>query len=593
MAAILSKKEIAGVLEEIAVLLELQGENPFKVRAYQAGARILESLEESALDKLVTAGELQSVKGIGEALAQKITELRTTGRLEFYERQRAAIAPGLIELLQIPGLGPKKIRALNQKLGITDIAALTAACQSGQVAELDGFGAKTAEKLLAGIRNREAYGRRHLWWDAQETAAPIVAGLRALPAVSRAEAAGSLRRGLETVGDLDFLVAASDPVPVTEWFVNLAGVQEVTARGETKASVRFASGLQADLRILPDDQFPFALHHFTGSKDHNVQMRQRALARGLSLSEWGLAPAEGDQRVKEKVLASAERPTIHNEEEIFAALGLAYIPPELREGRGEIEAAESGTLPRLIEPGDLRGAFHNHTTASDGHDTLADMANAAAALGWEYLGIADHSKSSVQARGLTEERLAAQVKEIKAWNQAPGAKPWLFTGTECDILPDGRLDFDQGVLATLDYVVASVHSVLGQDEATMTARVIRAIEHPSTTMLGHATGRLLLRRESSRIDLERIVDAAIAHGVIIELNAAPERLELDWRHWRKAAERGLVCSINPDAHETASLGYVRAGINIARKGWLRREDVINTRSLGEIRTWLASRAARV
>ena len=591
MPAALSKKEIAGVLEEIAVLLELQGENPFKVRAYQSGSRILESLEETQLDKLVADGELESVKGIGEALAQKITELRTTGRLGFYDKQRAAVAPGLIEMLQIPGLGPKKIRALNLKLGIADIAALAAACQSGQIAELDGFGAKSAEKILAGIRNREAYGRRHLWWDAEEVATPILAGLRALPGVTRAEAAGSLRRGMETVGDLDFLVAATHAVPVTDWFVAMPGVQEVTARGETKASVRFASGLQADLRILPDDQFPFALHHFTGSKDHNVQMRQRALARGLSLSEWGLAPAEGDERVKEKVLGSAQRPTIHSETELFAALGLAFIPPELREGRGEIEAAEAGTLPRLIEPGDLRGAFHNHTTASDGHDTLSEMAAAAAALGWEYLGIADHSKSSVQARGLTEERLAAQVKEIRAWNEKPGSKPWIFAGTECDILPDGRLDFDDSVLATLDYVVASIHSVLGQDEATMTARMIRAIEHPRTTMLGHATGRLLLRRESSKVDLDKVVDAAIAHNVVIELNASPERLELDWRHWRKAAERGLVCSINPDAHETASLGYVRAGINIARKGWLRPQDVLNTLPLAEVRAWLASRAS--
>ena len=593
MPAALSKKEIAGVLEEIAVLLELQGENPFKVRAYQSGSRILESLEESQLDQLVADGELESVKGIGSALAQKITELRTTGRLEFYEKQRAAVAPGLIEMLQIPGLGPKKIRALQLKLGISDLAALAAACQSGQIAELDGFGSKTAEKILAGIRNREAYGRRHLWWDAEEIATPIVAGLRALPGLTRAEAAGSLRRGLETVGDLDFLVAATDPVPIMDWFVALPGVKEVTARGETKASVRFGSGLQADLRILPDDQFPFALHHFTGSKDHNVQMRQRALARGLSLSEWGLAPAEGDERVKEKVLGSTQRPSIRTEAEIFAALGLAFVPPELREGRGEIEAAEAGTLPRLIEAGDLRGAFHNHTTASDGHDTLAAMAAAAAALGWEYLGIADHSKSSVQARGLTEERLAAQVQEIRAWNETPGRKPWLFAGTECDILPDGRLDFDDGVLATLDYVVASIHSVLGQEEATMTARMIRAIEHPRTTMLGHATGRLLLRRESSKVDLAKVVDAAIAHQVVIELNASPERLELDWRHWRKAAARGLLCSINPDAHETASLGYVRAGINIARKGWLRAEDVLNTRPLAEVRAWLASRAARV
>ncbi|HEY3758097.1 MAG TPA: DNA polymerase/3'-5' exonuclease PolX [Opitutaceae bacterium] len=590
----MSKKEIAQVLEEIGVLLELQGENPFKVRAYQAGARVLEGMEEAVLDQLVTAGELQSVKGIGEALAQKITELRTTGRLVFYEKQRAAVEPGLVEMLQIPGLGPKKIRAIRDKLGIADIAALTAACQDGRVAALDGFGEKTQEKILTGIRNREAYSRRHLWWDAEETAEPILKGLREHPKVKRAESAGSLRRGLETVGDLDFLAAAplADAAAIMDWFAGLPGVKEVTGRGETKASVRFDTGLQADLRVLPEDQFAFALHHFTGSKDHNVQMRQRALARGLSLSEWGLAPAEGEGRVKEKVAAVPAPPTIRTEEQLFGALGLPFIPPELREGRGEIEAAEAGQLPKLIEHRDLRGAFHNHTTASDGHNTLAEMAAAAAVLGWEYLGIADHSKSSVQARGLTEERLAGQIKQIADYNAGPDAALRVLTGVECDILPDGRLDFDDAVLASLDYAVASVHSVLGQDRAVMTARVLRAIEHPRTTILGHATGRLLLRRESSRIDLDKVIDAAIAHGVAIELNASPERLELDWRHWRKAAERGLRCTINPDAHETASLGYVRAGINIARKGWLTAGDVINTRPLGEILAWLAQRKSR-
>lgn len=587
----MNRKQIAEILDEIAVLLELQGENPFKVRAYQAGARALEALEESAFQRLVADGQLETVKGIGDALARKIAELHATGRLEFYEKLKAAVEPGLVEMLQIPGLGPKKILALRQKLGIADIAALATACASGAVAALDGFGAKTQEKILAGIRNREAYGRRHLWWDAWEAAEPILAGLRALPAVRRAEAAGSLRRGLETVGDLDFLVAASDVAPVVDWFVSQPGVREVTARGDTKVSVRLQSGLQADLRLLPDEQFAFALHHFTGSKEHNVQMRQRALTRGLSLSEWGLAPAEGDERVKEKVMKAPEMlSAVRSEEGLFAALGLAFIPPELREGRGEIEAAEKGELPRLIEGSDLRGAFHNHTTASDGHNTLAEMAEAAAMLGWEYLGIADHSKSSVQARGLSEERVLAQVREIAAFNARPGARPYLFAGVECDILPDGRLDFDDGLLAQLDYVVASVHSVLGQDEATITRRVIRAIEHPRTTMLGHVTGRLLLRREGSVVDLERVIDAAIAAGVVIELNASPDRLELDWRHWRKAAAKGLLCSINPDAHETAALGYVRAGINIARKGWLTREQVLNTRPLADVRAWIRGRA---
>jgi DNA polymerase (family 10) len=610
-----TKNEIADVLVEIGTLLELKGENPFKVRAYQTGARALEALEEPALAKLVADGELRTVKGIGEALAQKITELHTTGKLAFYEELKASIAPGLAEMLQIPGLGPKKIKALHDRLGVTDIPSLTQACRDGKVADLEGFGAKTQEKILAGIQNRESYGRRHLWWEAEEVAAPIVAGLRALPQVRRAEAAGSLRRGLETVGDLDFIVAADPIAPVFDWFTTLPEVKEITARGETKASVRFESGLQADLRIVPEEQFVFALHHFTGSKDHNVQMRQRALARGLGLSEWGLVAEAGRQAdapkseaeggepeakkgrktvkavVAEKGLA-ADVPQVRSERDLFAALGLAFIPPELREGIGEIEAAEKGELPRLIEPDDLRGAFHNHTTASDGRNTLLEMVGAAQDLGWEYFGLADHSKSSFQANGLSEERLLAQVEEIRALNASRRFKVHIFTGVECDILADGRLDYEDAVLAKLDYLVASVHNAFAQDEETMTARIIRAIEHPRTTMLGHATGRLLLRREGYRVNLAKVTDAAIANGVIVELNASPWRLDLDWRHWRKAAERGLVCAINPDAHETGGLRHVRAGINAARKGWLTRENVLNTRRLADVKAWFARKGAR-
>ena len=429
-----------------------------------------------------------------------------------------------------------------------------------------------------------------------------------------------MRRGMETVGDLDFIVAATEIAPVVDWFVSLPGIKEVTAKGETKASVRFESGLQADLRIVPEEQFAFALHHFTGSKDHNVQMRQRALARGLSLSEWGLVPAEGEGTVKDKAArAKAEtgvpksesgnrKPDsseganlsvirypvsgIVTEAELFATLGLRFIPPELREGMGEIEAAERGEFPRLIEASDVRGAFHNHTTASDGRNTLAEMTAAADALGWEYLGIADHSKSSFQANGLSEERLAKQIAEIRALNASKRFKTHVFAGVECDILADGRLDFDDALLAQLDYVVASVHNAFAQDEATMTARVVRALEHPCTMMLGHVTGRLLLRREGYRVDVAKAIDAAIAHGVIIELNASPWRLDLDWRHWRKAAERGLICAINPDAHDTAGLTHVRAGVNIARKGGLTTEQVMTTWPLARVQEWMQSRVAR-
>jgi DNA polymerase (family 10) len=393
--------------------------------------------------------------------------------------------------------------------------------------------------------------------------------------------------------------AASEVGPVVDWFVGLPGVKEVTAKGETKASVRLDNGLQADLRIVPEDQFAFALHHFTGSKDHNVQMRQRALARGLSLSEWGLMPAEGEGTVKEKAEDRKQRsedriqqPQISTEAELFAALGLKFIPPELREGMGEIEIAERGEFPRLVELEDLRGAFHNHTTASDGRNTLAEMAAAADALGWEYLGIADHSKSSIQANGLNEERLLKQVAEIRALNASKRFKTHLFAGVECDILVDGRLDFDDSILTQLDYVVASVHNLFVQDEATMTARIIKAVEHPCTMMLGHLTGRLLLRREGYRVDVTKAVDAAIANGVIMEINASPWRLDLDWRHWRKAADRGLLCAINPDAHDTSGLMHVRAGVNVARKGGLMKEQVLTTWPIERLLPWMNQRVEK-
>jgi DNA polymerase (family 10) len=589
----MNKHAIAGILNEIGVLLELKDENLFKVRAYHAGARALETLEED-LDAVIAEGRLQGIKGIGEALAKKITELHATGRLEFFDQLKASVAPGLIELLEIPGLGAKKIKVLHEQLRIRSIADLTRACVEGQVEGLDGFGQKTQEKLLAGIRNREAYGRRHRWWDAFGVAEPILRGLRALPQVRRAENAGSLRRGLETVGDLDFIVAAEEWAPVVQWFVSRPEVAEVTAQGETKTSVRFANGLQADLRIVPPDQFVFALHHFTGSKDHNVQLRQRAQARGLSLSEWGLVPAGGEGTAKEKVEAQrrskgAQPGVIETEAGLFAALGLHDIPPELREGLGEIEAAERGEFPRLVELGDLRGVFHNHTTASDGRNTLTEMVAGAQARGWEYFGVADHSQASFQANGLDATRLRRQIAEIAALNRSGRYKIRVLAGVECDILADGRLDLDESVLRELDYVVVSVHSSFTQSEAEMTARIIRAIEHPCTTMLGHLTGRLLLKREGYAVNVAKVIDAALANRVAIELNANPQRLDMDWRHWRAVAGRGLLCVINPDAHDVAGLDFCRAGINAARKGGLTAVQVLNTRSLSEIQIYLSAR----
>jgi len=588
----MKKAEIAAVLTDIGTLLELKGENPFKIRAYVTGARLIESLSEEEIAERVAAGTLEEVKGIGEALAQKIGELHTTGKLEFYEKLKASLPPGLVELLEIPGVGPKKIKALHEHLGVDSIAKLEAACRAGTVAALAGFGEKTQAKILEGIANRVAYGKRHVWFEAWHAAEPILAGLRALPQVEQAEHAGSLRRRLETVGDLDFLVATRDPQPVADWFVRRPEVKEVTAHGETKASVRLQSGIQADLRMVPPEQFVFALHHFTGSKDHNVQMRHRALQRGLSMSEWGLVPAEGEGTAKQKAEDRGRQTDIATEEQLFRALGLPFIPPELREGLGEIEAAEAGPLPRLLEADDLRGVFHNHTTESDGHNTLEEMTRAAQELGWEYFGVADHSKSSFQARGLDEARLAAQVAAIRKLNAAGKFTTHVFAGSEVDILPDGRLDFADDVLATLDYVVASVHSSFKQSREDMTARIIRAVEHPRVTMLGHLTGRLLLERPGYDVDADKVIDAAIAHGVIIELNAAPWRLDMDWRLWRRAAERGLLTSINPDAHATGQLQWFRAGVAAARKGWLTKENVLNTRSLAEVKQYLAARAAR-
>ena len=572
----MDKNDIIGVLDLIGTMLEIKGENPFKVRAYFSGSRTLQTLEED-LGTVIEEGRLGDIPGIGKALTEKIETLFTTGELEFLDKLKASVPDGLLELLEVPGLGGKKINALHKKLGIDSIESLTQACNDGRVAELKGFGTKTQDKILSGIENREAYAARHLWWDARRVADRILPGLQGLPEVDRVEAAGSLRRGMETVGDLDFLVASSKPEPIMEWFTQMEGIVEVTAHGDTKSSVRFEGGMQADLRVVPSEQFYFALHHFTGSKDHNVRMRQKALSMGLSLSEWGLRPEEEKDSSRSQGTVEA-----HSEEDIFKTLGLAYIPPSLREGMGEVEAAEKNELPELLELEDLRGCFHNHTTASDGRNTLEEIAAEADKRGWQYLGVADHSKSSFQANGLDEARLEKQVEAIRVLNESGSFSSRIFAGSEVDILSGGTLDFSDSVLETLDYVVASVHNGLTQDEETMTNRIIKALEHPKVTMLGHVSGRLLLKREASKMNIQKIIDAAIANHKIIELNANPMRLDMDWRHWRKAAEKGLLCAINPDAHALPHYDFQLTGVNIARKGWLTRKHVFNTRSLGEV-----------
>lgn len=597
----MNKADIVDVLEDIAVLLELKGENPFKIRAYSAGARVLETMEDD-LAEVIAEERLSSIKGIGSALVDKIETLHATGELAYYTELRASVAPGLIAMLDIPGLGGKKVKKLHDALGVESIDALKAACEAGEVAALKGFGAKSEEKILTGIANRAAYAKRHLWWNARAVAEPILAGLRGLPQVELAEAAGSLRRLKETVGDLDFIVASAEPQPVMDWFVGQDAVQEVTAHGTTKSSVRFESGLQADLRVVPAAQFAFALHHFTGSKEHNVALRQRALARGYSLSEWGLSEGRRSKGDAEVV------PPIESEKALFEFLGLHEIPPEMREGLGELEtyaasassgqaastssgqAADGGnTVPSLVELSQIKGVFHNHTTASDGRASIEEMAEGARALGFDYLGLADHSKASYQANGLNDERVLKMIEQIRAFNESGESPVHVFSGIECDILPDGALDLEDATLGALDYAVMSVHSSFSQSEEAMTARVIRAIEHPATVMLGHPTGRILLRRESYKIDLHKVIDAAIANKVIIEINANPHRLDMDWRLWRRAAERGLMCAINPDAHKVAGLAHYEAGVNIARKGAIPAEQILNCRNCAGVAQWFAQR----
>ncbi len=584
----MKKSEITDILEDIAVLLELKGENPFKARAYINAARALDQFE-GDLEKLVAENCLGEIAGLGDALKLKIAEMVKTGRLEYFEKLRASVPEGLLEMIGIPSLGAKKIKTLHERLGISSVAELEAACLAHRVRDLSGFGAKTEEKLLAGITQAREYAMLFLYAEAWSQAEEIREALRDHEDVIQLSVAGSLRRGREIVKDLDFIASSRRPEEVMSYFVSLPWVKKVTNRGTTKSNVLLTNGMSADLRVVSDKEFACALHHFTGSKEHNVAMRQRAIAQGKKLSEWGLfeiAPGKKATVEGEEILVPCQ-----TEHELFAALGLQYIPPELRQNLGEIEAAEKGQIPRLIEWTQLRGTFHCHTNWSDGRNTLAEMAQEAHELGLDYLGIADHSKSSIQANGLDELRLVQQIKLIADYN-AKNPDFHVFAGSEVDILKDGRLDFSDDVLARLDYVVASVHNAMNQDEETMTARVIRAMENGHVTMLGHATGRMLLQRESYKIDLEKIIDCAARTGTWIEINCSSMRMEMDWRWWHRARDRGVKCVINPDAHRIAQLAMLRHGVTMARKGWLRRDDVMNTMQLETMRKALAGRLTR-
>jgi DNA polymerase (family 10) len=582
----MDKDKVAEVLVEIGVLLELKGENPFKTRAYGNAARTIEGLEEP-LAKIVAEKRLGEVKGIGEALEQKITELVETGKLKYYEELKASIPPGLIEMLEIPGLGPKKIQALNKKLGVDSLEKLETACKAGKVAALDGFGEKTQTNILEGMERRRTYASKHLISQALRAAEPLLEQLRDMPDVIRCSTAGSLRRFKEVIGDIDLLASSKKPAAVIDFFVSQPGILKVIAKGETKASVLLAEGIQCDLRVVTDREFPFALAYFTGSKEHNIVMRQRAIQRGLRLNEYGLFKSKEETRDPALLVPC---PT---EEAIFAELDLPFVPPELREDHGEFKAGEKNTLPKLVEWTELRGSLHNHSNWSDGHSTLPEIAEYMENLGLEYWAITDHSKSSFQANGLDAKRLRAQLEEIKRINEGlveRGSDFRLLTGSEVDILKEG-LDFSDDVLADLDVVVASLH-VASNNEAENTRRLIKAAQNPHVHILGHLTGRLLLEREPYPVNVPAVIDACAETGTWIELNSNPRRFDMDWRHWPYAKSKGVKCVINPDSHRNEHAGFLRLGTGIARKGWLEKKDVVNTLNLAQLLRELAQDCRR-
>jgi len=568
----MDKDRVAEILNEIGTLLELKGENPFKTRAYENAARTLESLTEP-LEKLVAENRLAEIKGIGEGIQKKITELVSTGKLAYYDELKASVPAGLVDMLQIPGLGPKKVKALNDKLGIESIEQLEAACRADRVAALEGFGEKTQGKILEGIQFKRTYASRHLLSDALIVAEPILESLRGHPDVIRCSSAGSVRRFKEIIGDIDFLASSKKPANVLEFFTGQPGVASVSAKGDTKASVIWQGGIQADLRVVSDAEYPYALAYFTGSKEHNIVMRQRAIERGLRLNEYGLFKSKEETRDPKRLVPC------RTEEDIFQKLGLPYIPPELREDKGEFAAAEKDELPKLVEWTDLKGSLHNHSNWSDGRHALEDIAAHMRELGCDYWAITDHSKSSFVANGLDAKRLRDQLKAVKKINDrfaAEGSDFRLLTGSEVDILADGKLDFPDDLLAELDVVVASIHQGFSQNETETTKRLIRVAENPYVHILGHLTGRLLLEREPYKVNQHAVIDACAETGTWIELNANPYRFDLDWRLWPYAKSKGVKCAINCDAHRNEHAGFLRLGAGIARKGWLTKADVINT-----------------
>jgi DNA polymerase (family 10) len=545
MKTTLDRHRVAEILSEIATLLELKGENPFKVRAYANAARLMEGLDRD-LGELIETGGLKDLKGIGATLTEQITSLAKTGAHPFYAEIRSGFPESLLDLLRVPGLGPKKVKILHDKLGITSLGELEYACRENRLLDLEGFGEKTQTKVMEGLAYVRRNEGRFLYASVADRAAGIAASLGKIRGVMSVSVAGSLRRGKEIVRNIDIVCASTDPAEILRRFV------------------KPQDGPHVNLMVVAKEEFPSALLHFTGSEEHNAEMRALAEEKGLKLDEHGLF--KGEVRIP-----------CRTEEEIFKALGLHFIPPELREAMGEIEAARKREFPALVEPEDLKGVLHVHTAYSDGRNSLAEMVAAAEAMGLKYVGVSDHSRSAAYARGLKEADLNRQEKELDGL-RAEFPKLRIFWGIESDILADGSLDYPDSVLKRFDFVVASVHSRFNMMEEEMTKRCMKALENRYCTMLGHPTGRLLLAREAFKVNLNALIDRAAELGKFMELNANPQRLDLDWRVLRYAKERGVPVSINPDAHDVEGLKDIRFGVIAARKGGLTPEDVLNTRS---------------
>jgi DNA polymerase (family 10) len=566
----LSNLAIARILREIADLLEIKSDNPFKIRAYRNGADIVANHphELATLDAI----GLREIPGIGKDLAARIREIAETGDAEYHRELVAEFPPTILDLLHLQGVGPKTVAMLYRELGIRTVDDLEAAAAEGRIRALRGMGAKKEALILKALAERKRHHGRHLLPEAHDVAAALVAFLKEHAPAADITPVGSLRRGCESCGDIDILASGADP-PLMEAFIDYPVVERVLGHGETKSSVLLTGGFQADLRLVAPESRGAAMQYFTGSKAHNISLRDRAIARGFKLNEYGLFRIDGEERV-----AGA------TEEEIYEALGLAWIPPELREARGEIEAAASHLLPRLIDRADLRGDLHMHSTETDGKDDPSDMAAAARDAGLEYIAITDHSRALAMANGLDEPRALAHAQRIRHLDGQQGVR--MLAGIECDIRGDGTLDLADDCLAALDLVVASVHSGFSQDRQQMTGRLVKAIENPFVDILGHPTGRLLLKREPYPVDMEAVVDAAARHGVALEINCQVDRLDLNDIHAKLARDRGVRLAVSTDAHSRAGFSRLRWGVTMARRAWLQPDDVLNTRPFDEFRSLL-------